>query len=480
MRSDRRSSRQPSSSLSLSLSRRQFLASAALVFIPVTVRAGEPFPLISQPGTAPILGSSKPATEVWTYAGQVPGPEIRARQGDRLQVNFTNRLHVATTVHWHGVRLQNEMDGVPYVTQPPVEPGASFFYEFELTDAGTFWYHPHIQSSEQVGRGLYGPLIVEEREPVRVDRELVWMLDDWRMSPDGQLAGDFDDFYDRSHEGRIGDTVTVNGIELPEETVRAGERVRLRLVNVANARFFGLRFMDHDPIVIALDGQPCEPHRPADGRVILGPAMRADVILDMSARPGGRFPVVDDYYKKKPFDLLDMVYDDAPPVRENPLDAPVTLPANPLPEPDLGAAVRHMVLLEGGSGGGMAGGTFEGQLLNLAQLADRGKAWALNGEVSSGHRMPPLLSSKLGQSVIFEMHNDTYFEHPMHLHGHSFRVLERDGEPVPNTIWQDTVNVKRNEKVQVAFVADNPGDWMFHCHILEHQEAGMMGIFRVS
>jgi FtsP/CotA-like multicopper oxidase with cupredoxin domain len=464
----------------LSVSRRQFLASATLALLPVTVRAAEPYPLISQPGVASILGSDKPATEAWTYAGRVPGPEIRVRQGDRLQVHFTNRLDVATTVHWHGIRLPNEMDGVPYVTQPPVEPGASFFYEFDLTDAGTFWYHPHIQSSEQVGRGLYGPLIVEEREPVRVDRELVWMLDDWRMSLDGQLAGGFDDFYDRSHEGRIGDRVTVNGVVPTEEPVRAGERIRLRLVNVANARYFGLRFTDHDPIVIALDGQPCEPHQPADRRVVLGPAMRADVILDMGAAPSGRYPVVDDYYKNATFNLLDLVYDDGTPIRDDPLDAPIVLPANPLLQPNLGTAVRHMVILEGGSGGSMAGANLEGQLLGLTQLADHGKAWALNGEVSSGHRMPPLLGAKQGQSVIIEMRNETYYPHPMHLHGHSFRVLKRDGEPVPNTIWRDTVNVKRNETVQVAFVADNPGDWMFHCHILEHQEAGMMGIFRVS
>jgi FtsP/CotA-like multicopper oxidase with cupredoxin domain len=166
-------------------------------------------------------------------------------------------------------------------------------------------------------------------------------------------------------------------------------------------------------------------------------------------------------------------------VRRNPLDAPIRLPANPLPEPDLQSAVRQEVLLEGGAKGGMAGAHMNGEMLSVEELVRRGKAWALNGKVAHGHKMPPLLTFKRGQSVVMEIYNDTFFEHPMHLHGHSFQVLKRDGQPVAHNIWQDTVIVKRQERVEIAFVADNPGGWMFHCHILEHQAAGMMSVVQV-
>ncbi len=162
------------------------------------------------------------------------------------------------------------------------------------------------------------------------------------------------------------------------------------------------------------------------------------------------------------------------------MDAPLRLPSNPLPAPDLANAVRHEVALEGGAKGGLAGAHLQGNFLSIEELIRRGKAWALNGEVAAGHRMPPLLTFKRGQSVRLEMFNDTFFDHPMHIHGHSFRVLTRDGQPVPYDIWQDTVIVKRRERVEIAFVADNPGGWMFHCHILEHQAAGMMSVIQVT
>ena len=163
------------------------------------------------------------------------------------------------------------MDGVPHLTQQPIAPGETFVYEFDVPDAGTYWYHPHQRSFEQVGRGLYGPLIVEEGSRSRSIATSTWVLDDWRLLPDAQISDDFGNFMDASHNGRVGNTVTVNG-RIPESfPVRAGERVRLRLINAANARIFGLEFEDHRPQVIALDGQPVEPHEPDGGRVVLGP-----------------------------------------------------------------------------------------------------------------------------------------------------------------------------------------------------------------
>ena len=184
-----------------------------------------------------------PQTRVWAYNGKVPGPEIRARQGDRLRVDVTNGLAEETTVHWHGLRVPVSMDGVPHLTQKPIKAdGGTFSYEFDVPDAGTYWYHPHQRSFEQVGRGLYGALIVEEREPSRVDRDVTWVLDDWRLERDAQIAADFGNRRDASHNGRVGNTVTINGRILETFNVRRGERIRLRLINAANARIFALKF----------------------------------------------------------------------------------------------------------------------------------------------------------------------------------------------------------------------------------------------
>ena len=181
------------------------------------------------------------------------------------------------------------MDGVPFLTQDPIPVAGEFLYEFDALDAGTFWYHPHQRSSEQVGRGLYGPLIVEEADPIRVDRDLTWMLDDWRMTRDGQIAGDFGSRHDAMHGGRIGNSVTING-QMPERiAVRSGERIRLRLINTANARIFGLDFGALEPVVVALDGQPVTPHVPDSNIVVIGPAMRVDLVIDMTGKqPAGR------------------------------------------------------------------------------------------------------------------------------------------------------------------------------------------------
>src|SRR5207244_3632626 len=219
-------------------------------------------------------GPSYPETAVWAYDGQTPGPEIRLPQGGHVRVVVENRLRQDTTIHWHGLRIPNPMDGAPYVTQPPIQPKESFTYEFTVPDAGTYWYHPHAHSAEQVGRGLMGAFIVEEPAPLPVDRDVVWILGDWRLQQDGSIAGGFNNPMEMSMAGRVGNTVTINGRVPGRFAVRAGERIRLRLINGAPARIFGLEFKGHSPLVVALDGQPIEPHAPDGGRVVLGPAMR--------------------------------------------------------------------------------------------------------------------------------------------------------------------------------------------------------------
>jgi len=423
--------------------------------------------LVAKHGVAQLTPTPYPQTAIWGYNGNVPGPELRLRQGERLRVAVENQLDEETTVHWHGIRLPNAMDGVPHLTQKPIAAnGGKFLYEFDVPDAGTYWYHPHQRSYEQVGRGLYGPLIIEEREPPQVDRDITWILDDWRLDRDASIRGGFGNYMDLSHNGRVGNTVTVNGHVAETIDVRPGERIRLRLINAANARIFALQFTDHQPQIIALDGQPVTPHTPDDGRIVLGPAMRADLIIDMTGKPGEHYQVTDSFYPKLKYRLLDLVYA-ANPIRTKPLETEIRLPANPLTEPDLAAADRHEVLFSGGMMGNMRG-------------MSRGMAWAINGVSQSEHVHEPLLILRRNSSNILRMVNNTAWHHPIHLHGHSFRVISRNGQPTRHREWMDTVLVSPRETTEIAFVADNPGDWMFHCHILEHQAAGMMSSIRIT
>jgi len=309
---------------------------------------------------------------------------------------------------------------------------------------------------------------------------LTWILDDWRLQRDAQIAGNFGNFMDMSHAGRIGNTVTVNGRVPDHVAVRAGERVRLRLINAANARNFALEFDGHRPTVIALDGQPVDPHEPAGGRIVLGAAMRADVILDMVGPPGKSFAVIDRFYPRQAYRLLDLVYEKSPPRRNHPLEAPVRLAGNTIPQLDLAVADRHEIVFSGGMMGTMQSARVDGQKLDIRQMMHRGMMWAINGVAATGHIMDPILTLKRGSSHVLTMRNDTAWHHPIHLHGHSFRVLSRNNRASRHREWRDTVLMAPSERVDISFVADNPGDWMFHCHILEHMAGGMMAVIRVT
>ena len=451
------------------MNRREFLAAgAALAFHPA-LSLGKASSLRLAPGRQLLVGEGNPATDVWAYNGSVPGPQLRYRQGGRLAVVVENALGVETTVHWHGIRVPNAMDGVPHLTQKPIAAnGGRFLYEFDLPDAGTYWYHPHLGSAEQVGRGLYGALIVEERDPPAVDRDLVWVLSDWRLDRQARNAEDFRNFMDASHAGRIGNTVTVNGTLHETFAVRAGERIRLRLINASNARIYGLNFEGHQPWIIALDGQPVAPHW--DGRVVLGPGMRADVVLDCTAAPGSRHRIIDDFYARRAYRLLHIEYSSEKPLRDSFAPAPRLAP-NPIAEPDAGKAARHRIVFGGGMMGAMP-----------MQREHRGLFWTVNGKPvpEHDHAHAPLFTLQKDRAYALELVNDTSWHHPIHLHGHVFRVLTRNGKEVLPRQWGDTVLIDPDSRAEIAFVADNPGDWMFHCHVLEHQASGMMAVLRVA
>ncbi len=470
------------------LTRRRLLQSTAA--LPVAVSAWparaarvHEIALVAKPAQARLVGANHPMTEVWTFNGTAPGPVIRARQGDSLKIAVENRLPQETTVHWHGIRLPNAMDGVPHLTQKPIAPGESFTYQFAVPDAGTYWYHPHAMSHEQVPRGLHGALIVEEDAPPRVDRDELWVLADWRLDKEAKLIADFGNFRDMSHDGRLGNTVTVNGSELDEWPLRVGERVRLRLINACSARIFALEFKDHRPFVIALDGQPVAPREPPDNRVILGPAERADLILDATGKPGQRSGVIDAFEPHRAYRLVDLVYGGKA-LRETALPPPPSLKANALPEPDLKRAERHKAVFTGGMMGGQFEAALDGRMLDPRGLAERGKFWAVNGVAGGdhhpGHAMAPFLTVKRGAHCVIELINDTAWRHPIHLHGHAFRVVSEGGKTLSPMDWRDTVLMAPRARMEIALVADNPGDWMFHCHILDHQQGGMMAHVRVE
>ncbi len=473
---------------SLSQSRRAVLAGGTALALfggagALRARNGRPirrFQLVAAPATQPLVGAAHPETPLWAYNGSVPGPVLRARQGERLEVLVENRLSEPTTVHWHGLRVPNAMDGVPHLTQPPIAPGGTFNYAFDLDDAGTFWYHPHHNSAEQVGRGLAGALIVEEAMPLAVDRELVWVLGDWRLTEQAAIRADFGNLFDMTHAGRLGNTVTING-RVPEAiALRSGERVRLRLINAANARIFRLAFGALGPLVVALDGQPVVPYSPDDGKIVLGPGMRTDLVLDCMGAPGERLALIDDFFPRQTYRLAEFAYAPDAPLRAVKPPAPAPLPRNPIAEPDFAGAERHRIEFGGGAMGRLREAELNGERKDMRDIVRSGHAWAINGKVATGHSHAPLFTVARGRSVLLELINDTAWPHPIHLHGHIFRIVSRNGAPSPRLEWRDTMLLMPQERAEIAFAADNPGDWMLHCHILEHQAGGMMATLRVA
>lgn len=454
--------------------------SAVNLALPRLARAAaEPRLLTAGPGKALLLEPGRPKTRTWLYDGVSPGPLLRARQGEEVFVRLVNKLPQPTTIHWHGIRIDNAMDGVAHLTQHAVEPGESFDYRFTVPDAGTFWYHPHDRSWEQVARGLYGLLIVEEADPKQfgVD-DVAIVADDWRLGEDGQIdEASFGHMMDWSHAGRLGNTLTLNGQDLLELPVVAGNALRLRLCNTCNARVLELR-IEHPAIsVIAEDGQPTQPRELPDGYIALAPGERADLFFDLSLEPGSTAAITEVSGGQR-LEAGRLVYH---PTKRIAHRAPpyLNLPANPLSTKlDLANALAVDLLMEGGAMGSMAQAMHNGQMMDIRSLVGAGMVWALNGV--AGMTEAPLFAAPRGRTVTIDMRNDTVWPHAMHVHGHHFKVLERNGKATESDAWKDTVLLDVQESVKIAFVADNPGKWMIHCHMLEHQAAGMTTWFQVE
>src|SRR5215831_6955794 len=412
--------------------------------------------LEAKPVELEILPGKK--TTVWTYNGQLPGPLLRAQVGDRVIVHFKNSLPVATTIHWHGLRISNDMDGAPGVTQPPIEPGAEFRYEFVLRDAGTYWYHPHVDSAAQVGRGLYGPIVVEDPSDSKAfGDDLVLMLSDMSLDDEGQPLPDDNGGQFGNLFGREGSTLLVNGKVVPHLKVREGKQQRWRIINAARARYFNLRLPNHR--FVRLGGDNGLAARPEDVyNVVVAPGERADAVFTPADPPGSHkvlqwVPFDRGYgstFNRPREDLLAIDTVDAPAV------APEAIPTE----------LRTIAPID------------------VASATERKLAFtiALNGrDVVMGFDGVPYeratpIEARLGTTEVWTLVNDTDFAHPFHLHGYFFQVL--DDSRVPE--WKDTISVPSKSSLKIAVTFDErPGMWMYHCHILDHAEAGMMGHLHV-
>ena len=459
---------------SVMFNRRNFLKTSGYALtataLPASASAttGQAPELIAQENQVRLLPTDYPETSIWGYDGQVPGTEIRVTQGQRIRRRFVNHLPQASSVHWHGLRAENAMDGVSGLTQTAVPSGGSFLYDLAAEDAGTFWYHSHNRSAEQVARGLYGPLIVEEPSPPDVDQDMTLMLDDWRIDPDsGQIIDDFGTGHDLSHAGRHGNYLAVNGAAKSSYPVKQNQRLRLRIVNAANARLFSLALQGLEGWVMAYDGMPLPAPQPAPETLILGPGQRVDLFVDVTAEDNGE-ALLARVEEGGGFIMATFpVSGSASIARRAP---PAPLPPNRTPDlSDLSEATALRLQMSGGAMGGLRQAVWKGETLGMRDLVQAGQFWAFNGLV--GMTETPLASIPLGQTVRVTVINDTAFPHAIHLHGMHFRVIAKDGTSGP---LRDTLLSFRGDSHDIAFVADNPGRWAFHCHMLSHAVSGMM------
>jgi FtsP/CotA-like multicopper oxidase with cupredoxin domain len=436
--------------------------------------------LTAAPREMRLLGDNGPSSQLWTYADKL-FPVHRIRHGDRLRATLVNNLAEHTSIHWHGMRVPNAMDGVQYVTQKPVEPGEHFIYDFTPPDTGTFFFHPHCNESGQVGHGLVGVVIVEGDESEAYDREFVLVAKDWRLKPDGSFLP-FETDAGAARAGTFGTIRTVNAQRQFTARVPASADIRMRLLNLDATRAMEVGVEGGPGAIIAIDGNPLPPLTLDTWRI--GAAGRVDLLVRTPVA-GQRLKLVD-YNAAQPFILAELTSEGSP--RRSKPFAPAPLYASSVPVPDLGTAESQSYVF----------GAASDSIANFVETMDPNDPvaqiildelctgsrtfWAINklSWPNDGHRNlpPPLASLNAGRSYRFTLQNVTPHPHPIHLHGHTFTVLGSSKRDLP-VHQADTVLLLPKERIDIAFVA-TPGKWMFHCHILEHLETGMMGYFAVA
>ncbi len=405
--------------------------------------------------------------DIWAYRdgsvtgsrAAVPGPLIEAKQGDSVIVHFRNELPESTTIHWHGVRVPNGADGT-LATQAEIPPGGTFDYEFVAVDAGTFWYHPHVRGDVQIERGLYGMLIVYGGPEVPVSADRSFVLDDVKLEATGKLSVTTDPL--DVMLGRQGNVLLVNGASVPTYEVKSGARERWRFVNSANGRYFNLRLLGHTFLVIGWDGGILREPYETD-TLLLTPGERYEVLVELTGAAGSVAALETIYYDRGhdvpdpgPQEVLKLRFTGS------------TTPALPLPSSwdDLAplsvsadTPVQTLVLDEDEGAPG------------------QDPTFSINGR-SFPDVVP--LEGVAGEVSVWSIQNKSPMDHPFHLHGMFFQVLDVDGVAPAHIGWKDTVNVSQKSTLRFAVRYGAAGEWMFHCHILEHAERGMMSSIRLS
>jgi FtsP/CotA-like multicopper oxidase with cupredoxin domain len=399
----------------------------------------------------------------WTYDGGIPGPLIKTHVGDRLIVHFKNQLDDPTTVHWHGVRVPIEMDGVPEISQPEVKKGESFSYDFVVRDAGLYWYHPHVMSAAQVGFGLYGALLVEDpADGVNVEDQVTLVLSDIGFDAKGRLEPADSGGSAGMVFGREGDYVLVNGRRHPVLKARPGAPQRWRIVNTAKSRFFYLDLDGQPFTVIGADGGIQERSVTTD-ILLVTPGERVDVIVNPKGKAGTPLTLRAMLYNRGYGSVEYRSVEDVLTIeltKETPIAAkPITI-TRELPVPSADGATPVNVVL------------------TLPPMKDNKSEFQVNG-VPFWKAKPYV--AKLGEKQLWIVKNDSDWDHPFHLHGFFFQVIDEKGQPVRPLALKDTVNIPMKTTMRLLVTFDErPGEWMFHCHILDHADGGLMGTVLVG
>jgi FtsP/CotA-like multicopper oxidase with cupredoxin domain len=401
------------------------------------------------------------------YNGVNPGPLLEAKLGDRIIVHVRNDLLWDTTIHWHGLRVPEAMDGVVR-SNAPIHPGETFTYEFDARDAGLYWYHPHHHEAAQIELGLYGPILIHAPGEPALALDQPFLIDDVLLDENGEIAGydphqegDPHDTHDPDGDGqpedRFGNTLLVNGRRDVVLPVRAGEWSLLRIVNTASARFMRVKLEGHTFQVVGVDGgYLAEPYETDSLRIGIGE--RYQVLVHMTGEPGQRYaftntrepedPFAMDPLPRGPIEIAHIQYDATPAVA----DATPTFPLADVPR--FAATGRVDFTWELGTI------IVDGQPRN-----------SINGAIFPDVPTPEFPANGDYTFVVTSADSGS---HPWHLHGNRFQIVDIDGVPGP-TGWKDSADIRPGSRVTLRTTLDNPGRWMVHCHILRHIEEGMMG-----
>jgi bilirubin oxidase len=417
---------------------------------------------------APYLASlvSGRTTELWGYNGAFPGPLIELREGQSVTIGFANRLGLDSTVHWHGLAVPTDQDGSP---MDPVVPGADRVYTFEVPmgSAGTYWYHPHAHQTTtlQVGHGLAAPLIVRSADdPLAAMPELTLMITSLTLDSNGQVVTG------ATPMGGMGgmmmggaDVVLVNGQRLPLHTMTPGATERWRIVNATAGRYLRLSLDGHPFTVVGTDGGLLGQPLPGLSEWLLAPAQRVEVIVTIAAQQSSRYALRDLGYAGG---MVGSAGGELMTIETGrvPAQAPIAVPATLRPIADLGpASARQQIVLSAGRMGMMG-------------------PFLINGRTFDMNRID--LETTVGRVELWDLVNTTFMDHPIHIHGTQFQMVARTvgghAAPVPYPAWLDTVNVPAGETVTIKTRQSLPGKRMFHCHILPHEDAGMMAVLDVK